>query len=113
METAIKVYEDPSKPRHSSYTWVLLGEQSEEYDEETEEVTWSINVAPVDEEGEIENPIEYFNTEIRALTNARDLIQVLMAGGNPVKVETDFYYSDGDLLVRITVPITHPIFKPQ
>lgn len=99
---------DPQYP-DALPTYNLFGFES--YEEDEDKVDWVVNLAPDMDEGIIADPLDYFSNIIDSMQDIKNLIEALMGLDKNIEVYTDFYPSDGDYNIHISVPITHPIFK--
>lgn len=80
-------------------------------DKEDGFATFTFNLAP---EENIEGTLtQYLDNQIKALTTIKDLVTELYSldPGTEIDVDTDFYWGEGDLNLRLEVPLHHKAFK--
>lgn len=93
------------------------GYMEEEEDEDTTpNVVFCLNICPEEIAGELTGPKlhEQLQNELKSLARFAMFIHLLNEGyrdAPPIKAEYDFYHGEGDLLVRIEIPITHPAIE--
>jgi hypothetical protein len=84
----------------------LLDFDSDPIETDEPEVTWTVNIAP--EDGDTKSAIKPILTElenhIKFLNQVRGFILILQGWGIPLQGEQEFYWSDGDLNLRISIP---------
>lgn len=74
-------------------------------------VSFTWNLAPdsdANAEYSVAEMVDSLNNDIGYLNDLKRFVKAL--GDDGVRIVSDFYYSDGDLLIRVDVSFSHPIF---
>lgn len=101
----LKPYKMANKAKWSDEeeNWEFMGYTGDDSLDNT--VVFSINVAPAEDAN---YTLESIDQEIKMWQKIKKFVQFFK---DEVLMETDYYWREGDLMLRISVPYTHKIFK--
>ena len=77
-------------------------------DGNTVQFTFNVSPGDLDQELDYKSAPKILKNHIKHLYKCLHLMNAL---GKHTEYETDFYWSEGDLLIRIEIPLNHPTIK--
>ena len=93
---------------------IFMGCSSDPFDEEEDSVTFNFNVCPDSldmADGDPEDYLAEVQSNIESLLELKGFISaVSKQDKDKVEIESDFYYGEGDMLIRVQIEKTHSTF---